>query len=182
MKDESHKLIELLKRGDNTVAANLMNKHRGVINAYIVAKGGEGDQTQDVLQEGLMRLLLRIKDPDFEGIDNIDGYFINICKNVWRKYLQYLTRHQQYIADSMTEPTEDEETILEGQESDVDKKLKMIRKSLTKLPEECQQLIIMWMHGYSSENIMGLLNFSNEGTVRNRKYLCLKSLKKLLKR
>jgi RNA polymerase sigma factor (sigma-70 family) len=181
MEADNKKLIEQLKAGDNKAARTFMNKHKDIVTAHVLSNTGTRAHAEDVLQEGFLRLLLKIQTPEIHSVKNLDGYFITICKNLWNKYLRHRKNQKKYVTNEQV-PNSEEIDNDNGPETKIEERKDHVMQMLPKLPEECQQILLMRMYGYSFKAILMMVKFKTEGAVRNQNYECIKKLRKLIKR
>lgn len=183
MNAENKRLIEQLKAGNSEAAQKFMDKHKDIVITHILANSGTRHHAEDVLQEGFLRLLLKIQTPEINTVKNLDGYFFTICKNVWLKYLLYKKNQNNYFETiQKTKKVDHGDESGQDQEAEFEERKDLVMRMMSKLPEECQQILLMRMYGYPYKAILTMVKHETVGTVRNQRYECIKELRKLIKR
>jgi len=104
---------------------------------------------------------------------NLKTYLFGIGKNVLRKR----GRKGNWETEI---PDVGVEAIVESQH-EREAKASLVRRLLAKMGDSCRQLLeLVYLKGYVMEAVAKELNITNEGTVRKRKFDCLKKMRKLL--
>lgn len=104
---------------------------------------------------------------------NLKTYLFGIGKNVLRR--------RGKKGNWETEiPDVGVEAVVESQH-ERDSKASLVRRLLAKMGDSCRHLLeLVYLKGYVMEAVAKELNIANEGTVRKRKFDCLKKMRKLL--
>lgn len=138
------------------------------MSTYVLQNKGTKEDARDLMQEALYQLYRLSLNPKRKRIENISGYFRSMYVNLWLKILKTKER-QKHIKQL------EEEDNLDIQEE----RYRQYRLAFTKLGKDCQQVIDLFLSGYTMEQIAQLLD-TTVTYAKRKKYLCKEKLKKMV--
>lgn len=175
MSDEQ--IISAIQTGDKDKESEalkfLIDSALPVISFYIKGKGGTDEDIEEISQEGIIALWQSIQKEDFQATARLATFLFSICKNLWlKKHRQAVSEKSLLKSFPREEPVSMEELILR------EKKYEIMRQVLEGLGLECRQIIISYYYKRKPlAEIADDLTIS-PGYIRNKKYRCLKELRK----
>lgn len=174
MNDEH--IIELIKQRKEGKAMLKLYRYQSVVKKMISSKGGSKEDALDIFQEALIILCKRVWQGDFELSSKLDTYIYGICYNLWRDHLK--TRKDNYHKE-MTEEYIFDDNFDELIEKE--RKITAIEDALKKIGEACLKLIKLFYYEKKKvKEIVEILNYSSENSVKVQKYKCIERAKKMI--
>lgn len=144
------------------------------INNFVVRNSGNEQDASDIFQNALLIFFDHVKQDRFEGAAKIKTYLFAICKNLWLKELKKRNRQALRFSDDIPDTLSGEsidQIVFSGEKS------LTLLKLVEQLGEGCQQILKEYYYrGLSVTEIKEINGFSNEGSVKNKKYRCLQQL------
>ena len=172
------KIIDGIRKSKRGVIVFMYKDYFPLIRAMIKKNSGTPQDAEDVFQDGLEALYLRCRDQELVLSCALRSYFYSICRNIW---LQRLERKHRlaYYPDLMVNDSEEKYF---GKDS-LTKEQKLARDTLfwkyfNQLPENCQQILWMYIEKVPCKKVAEKLGFTDENYAKVRKYLCVKLLRK----
>ena len=172
------KIIDGIRKSKSGVIEFMYKDYFPLILAMIKKNSGTKQDAEDIFHDGLEALYLRCRDQELILSCALRSYFYSICQNIW---LQRLARKHRldYYPDLVVS---DHEEKYAGKDS-LTKEQKLARdaifwKYLKTLPENCQQVLMMYMDKVPCKKVAEILGFTNENYAKVRKHLCVKLLRK----
>ena len=166
-------ILEGLKTKNKDVIRYLYEVSYDQVMKMIIRKNGSEEDAQDVFQESIMVLFMKVREPNFDLGCTCSTYLFGIAKNKWLNRI----RHKKVQAQVSLEPDfiidddfEEEEILLQHE------KWKLYKEEFDKLSEACQKLLKLFMENTSMKNIAKIMGYSSEQHAKNRRYRCQKSL------
>jgi DNA-directed RNA polymerase specialized sigma24 family protein len=153
---------------------NLDNKindqYYSSIKSFLRRLGCQGSIFEDMYQESLFILLEKEKNGSLD-ISNRKTYITIICMNLWfkeKKRLELQAKLDEYdfINDQDKEPHE--------------KKLFLVSKHMKNLSKGCRDILNLYIHNHSEEEISIRLNMAGPKAVNNKKNYCKDKLRKMV--
>jgi RNA polymerase sigma factor (sigma-70 family) len=143
---------------------------------FVIFTGGNKEDGADIFQESIMVLIEQVRSGKFRGESNLKTFLLKIARNLWMMELRTIERRKKREEDFYS----DDPVFLE--EINLNKKLINLQPILNKVGQICKNILV----GYYFENksmkvLLNDFDFKNEQVLRNKKNLCMKRLKKLLK-
>ncbi len=172
MKINTKNLVQLLKKADEDAFSYLVDKYHKRLFAYAISLSGDYSMAKDIVQEVFIKTYeFRKKlDPNY----SIDGFLYrsvyNQFINSYHKNKSLLKIHDEYVKYL-------NQIINESSESDFDMLIKLIDKSINKLPKKCKEIFkLSKTEGLTNHEIATLLNISVK-TVEAQITIAFKKIK-----
>lgn len=70
------------------IITNIYRKVYPIIGSYISKSGGTMEDTDDIVQEGILQLMEKLENKSFGIHTSVYGYLLGICKNLWKTELR----------------------------------------------------------------------------------------------
>lgn len=158
-----------LKSGDAAIIRDIYSSLLPKVKAWIVKNGGTSIVADDIFQDVLETILLKIErvDKSFEGL------VMQIAKYKWYDKIRK-SKKEVRTEDSLRLIHSDldiESNIIKAEESYI--RYKLMDTTFNKLSDLCQKLLQKIKTGLSADQICGELNFNNKNTLYRRKAACI---------
>lgn len=169
-------LLHSLITGDNKGVKEIYDKLYPKIKAYICSHDGSEEDAKDIMQKALLQLSARAQVKDFRITSSFCGYFITICKNLWRRNakLSKLKVTNDGIIDLVNE---EREIALVAYEQE---KWELFQEKLLEISENCRQVLAFFFNKVPYVQIAEKLGYATENTVRQRIFKCKSKLKEAI--
>jgi len=134
-KYNEQELINGLKQGDRGIILFLMKKHeesiKRIVNDYKIERY---IQPEDVIQDGMVELIINIREDKFRGNSSITTYYYSICRYICLKlYKKY--KEIYYIPDELEIKDQDAYEFVKDER--IDKVLEILKN----MKKECIEII-----------------------------------------
>lgn len=158
----------------------LYSTHRKKILGYVQKNQGNETEAEDIFQEGILILYKQIRQGKFRGESKISTYLYGICRYLWLNKLK--ERKSMLVARSDSFGLEEDRDSLDPYRSVFQKEEREeIYGLFAQLKHQCKEVLTLaFFDEYSMEVIAQKLGYDNAQIARNKKYKCLKRLKKYL--
>lgn len=170
-------LIEGLRRQDAVALQSVYSRFRGRIAALIGAWGGSEQDAQDIFQDALVAIFIRVQNDDFRLTSSFYTYLYSICQNLWLKKFRENTRHNGVSLglEAVSMPGTDYSTDLEYAE-----RQQFIMEKFSALGDGCRELLrLSIIEEKTPAEIMELLGFGSIEYYYKRKSNCKDKLVEL---
>ncbi len=144
------------------------------IKAYILKNSGTEEEADDLFQDALVILYMRIRKGAFESKSSLNTYLYAVAKNLWLKQLRKKGGQASSLPpfDEVAHP---EELVL--QQNQV-----TIRQVLALIDKDCRQLLMnFYFDRMSFKQIQAQFGLGSEAAAKNKKYRCLRKVVDLVK-
>ena len=157
----------------------MYKKHIDRIVGFIVQRNGSREEAKDIFQDAVVNLLVSIRSGKFEGKSTLGTYLYAISKNLWYRRFNRSLRSDEIKAAQAPDETDSDtpEILLMNNDQEV-----LLSRLMDQLKDKCKGVLSMWAQKYSMKEIAEALGYGNEQVVRNKKNLCLKELKELVRK
>lgn len=174
-------LTRMIKSGGEHLnsAIKYIYSHSGwtnIVKKMVSSKNGSEQDAKDVIQEGLVILIMKIDKDKDEEVNNLKAYFIGVCRNVWLNMFRRKLKGKEIIDKNVVLETKTEyieEMIFQRELSG---NLDLL---LDKLGRKCREVLKLWATGHSHEEIAKIVNYDNANVSKKTKSLCVKKLKQM---
>lgn len=146
--------------------------------AFIVKNNGSEIDAEDIFQDGLLAFMKMVKQDKIEVGVKVEAYIFSICRNLWYKKLQKAKREVALSDDFETVEVEE----IKLQKIISKEKSVLLKEILESLGGSCSEILIAFYYEQlSMEEIVKKMDLSSVQVAKNKKYLCMKKLQKLVK-
>ncbi|UEG51722.1 RNA polymerase sigma factor [Mucilaginibacter daejeonensis] len=143
----------------------------------IINNNGTADDAKDVYQEAIIVLYNKVKSGNFELSSKLKTFLYSVCRKLWLKRLNQMSRYGGDIKDFQDHlPVEEENDLHSERELEFSK----MEGALKLLGEPCKTIIEdFYIHNLSMQDICERFGYTNADNAKTQKYKCLQRLKKL---
>jgi len=176
---QSEVYLRGIRQGNSKVIRTIYQHYGKAIVHLVETNGGSREDARDVLQEGVMLICQKAKDPNFEIKNKFLTYFYAVCRNIWlnklrNKRLKEVTFDHQML--SMVEVEDIPNTEIEQNQQ-----YHLYRKKFLSLGKDCQKVLSLFLKKVSMEDIMKEMGYSSINYTKKRKFMCKKKLTQLIR-
>lgn len=158
---------------------HLMNEYIPYLPKVAKKTGLSKNEALDVFTDAIMALIDQTTSAQFKGASKLSTYFYKIfyfkCVDLFRKK----TTNKIDYKDELSISSDSTPIIINKIETD--EKIKQLYKYLDQLGDPCKQILLDWgFWGYNMKEIAERTGLENSVQAKDRKYKCLKKLRKLI--
>ncbi|MBS1622056.1 MAG: sigma-70 family RNA polymerase sigma factor [Bacteroidetes bacterium] len=179
MKPENNEktLLKGLARSDKKAVETIYKDNFNMIQSLILNNNGSSDDAKDIFQEAMIVLYEKVRSGTFELNCQIKTYLYSVCRRLWLKRLQQLSRYSNEVADIQTSvPVEDD--VEDHEKRNVE--FEMMDKAIDSLGEPCRSLLeAYYLQKKTMQEIAAGFGYTNADNAKTQKYKCLVRLKKI---
>jgi RNA polymerase sigma factor (sigma-70 family) len=170
-------LLEGLAASDKKAIETIYRDNYNMVQGLIINNNGSADDAKDVFQEAMIVLYEKARSGTFELNCQIKTYIYSVCRRLWLKRLQQLSRYSPPVETlESTVPVEDEIEEHEKRSSEFE----MMDKAIGSLGEPCKSLLeAYYLQNQNMQVIAANFGYTNADNAKNQKYKCLMRLKKI---
>lgn len=170
-------LVEGLKRQDPVMIQYLYQNAGPMVYKLVVNAGGDGNDAEDVFQEGILATYLNIRTGKYKlsAQARLTTYLVQICKYKWLDHVK-----SAYVSKNIL--GFDNELLPEVQNPDQDEKedqIKMLHRCIQELGETCRRILQLFYWEKKSYDEIATQIGQTPSSAKNQKYRCMKKLKEL---
>ncbi|MEM7101629.1 MAG: sigma-70 family RNA polymerase sigma factor [Bacteroidota bacterium] len=145
--------------------------------SFVQSNSGSEEEARDIYQDGVVSLYENIKTGKYRGEGSLAAYLFSICRFMWLNKLK-----RKGIEKRVGEEIRPDDFVESALPSMLEQeKEEQILELFGELGEHCREVLIYSIfYGYSMEEIYKKMGYENAQIARNKKYKCIKRLKKLL--
>lgn len=174
-------LIKLIQTGgkDLDTGVRWMYSKSGwmnIVRKMIRNMGGSKQDTEDVVQEGLISFILDVQKRKLQSPDGAKAYFIRSCKNIWLNQFNRKIRGEQIIAKEFSH---EEEVTDDKKKADQKEFWEQLDQILDQLGRKCKEILKLWSMGYSHVDIAKMVNYESANVSKKTKSICIEKLRSL---
>ncbi len=177
--DAKHSDNELIKRlldSNGSTSEEWYDRFFNMVLKYIKNHDGDLDDAKEVFHQGLLQLMIKAQDPGFEIKSTLEGYFLTICKNIWRRKKK-IDKNRVTNTDYTTLVDEEREIAMATAEQD---KWELFQEKLESLSENCRKVLSLYFKKIDYKTIADQLGYNTENVARQRKFKCEKKLREAI--
>jgi len=138
---------------------------------FVQRNSGSKEDAEDVLQEGLRRMIVNVRNGEFNEKSTIKTYLFSICRNIWIGRLRRIHKWQE-IQTILTSPS----TLSTAQQVEEKDRSELLQKALGNISKQCQSVLTLWTLGYSMKEIAQQTGYKNAQVAKKKKHICLEKL------
>ena len=145
------------------------------IQRYIVSHNGSKVIAEDIFQNALTLLFVKLKNEELQ-IQSFENYLFTVCKNLWRRECSK-NRVTDHPLDTLVDESVDLATFsLEQSQWD------LYKEKFNELSDNCKVLLNKVFNKIPYRDIMIALGYASEGVARQRVFKCKARLIQLVKK
>jgi len=167
------------KKEEKTALQQIYSQNLPNIRIYILNNSGTAEDVKEVFHDGIIALVSNIRENELEITLNLKAYLFKICKNKWLDRLRKnKLKYNLSLDDTFNQPSNDQlvstKLVLEeGQQ--------LLYDLLSNTKGDCQKIFrLFFVLNKRLTEIAEIMGHDNEKVVRNRKYVCLKKVRKMV--
>jgi RNA polymerase sigma factor (sigma-70 family) len=170
-------LLKGLARNETKAVETIYRENYNMVQALIINNNGSADDAKDVFQEAMIVLYEKVRSGNFELNCQIKTYVYSVCRRLWLKKLQQLSRYNGDIGNiDETVPVEDDI----GEHDKRNTEFEMMEKAIIGLGEPCKSLLeAFYLQKRNMQEIASSFGYTNADNAKTQKYKCLMRLKKI---
>lgn len=143
----------------------------------VISNNGSEHDAKDIYQEAIIVLYNKVRSGDFELSSKLKTYIYSICRRLWLKRLNQMSRYNGNIHD-FQEYLPIENDLVSHEEKDI--QFDKMEGALMLLGEPCKTIIEdFYIYNRSMQEICERFGYTNADNAKTQKYKCLQRLKKL---
>ncbi|WP_299547054.1 sigma-70 family RNA polymerase sigma factor [Seonamhaeicola sp.] len=186
MKNQSSQqltIIEGLRTNSSAILNELYKANFPKILAFVVKDGGTKAQADDIMQDAIIVLWNKVREESFVPHNEtaVEAYLFRVAKNKWIDFLRSFHHNQMRSINSLAslKHVDDPPSGLIDTDSENQERLQLALKAFGDIDKNCA--VILKKFYFQRKNLKEIAHQLklNPVSIRNRKYLCLKKLRKL---
>lgn len=175
--EQEQLLLKGLAENDKKSIETIYRLNYTMIQTFVLNNNGSVDDARDIFQEAMVVLYEKSRVSTFSLTCQIKTYIYSICRRLWLKRLQQLSKFStQFESLEDTVPVEEE---IEEHEK-VNNDFILMEHAMGKIGEPCKSLLdAYYLQKKNMQEIAGEFGYTNADNAKTQKYKCLVRLKKL---
>ena len=175
--EQDQLLLKGLAENDKNAIESIYRLNYKMIQTFVLSNNGTVDDARDIFQEAMVVLYEKSKATTFSLNCQIKTYVYSICRRLWLKRLQQLSKFSTSV-ESLEEIVPVEEEI-EGHEK-INNDFILMEDAMNKIGEPCKSLLnAYYLHKKNMQEIAAEFGYTNADNAKTQKYKCLVRLKKI---
>ncbi|MBX2828796.1 MAG: sigma-70 family RNA polymerase sigma factor [Flavobacteriaceae bacterium] len=161
--------------GEPDILHKIYTQYFPAVRGYILNHDGSDAQAEDIFQNALVLLFVKLKHRKLE-IQSFENYLFIVCRNMWRRECS-----KKRVTNVDTLPLVDE-TVDSAQFSIEQGQWDLYKEKFQELSENCRKLLGMTLKKVAYKEIVAFFNYSSETVARQRVFKCKSRLIQLIKK
>lgn len=175
--EQDQLLLKGLADNDKIAIESIYRLNYKMIQTFVINNNGSADDARDIFQEAMVVLYEKSKATTFSLNCQIKTYVYSVCRRLWLKRLQQLSKFSISV-ESLEEIVPVEEEIDEHEKINND--FILMEDAMNKIGEPCKSLLnAYYIHKKNMQEIAVEFGYTNADNAKTQKYKCLVRLKKL---
>lgn len=175
--EQDQELLKGLAQNDKNSIEAIYRLNYSMIQTFVLNNNGSVDDARDIFQEAMVILYEKSKTATFSLNCQIKTYVYSICRRLWLKRLQQLSKFSIQV-ENLEETVPVEEDIEEHEK--VNNDFILMEHAMSKIGEPCKSLLdAYYLQKKNMMEIAGEFGYTNADNAKTQKYKCLVRLKKL---
>jgi RNA polymerase sigma factor (sigma-70 family) len=175
--EQDQLLLKGLAENDKKLIETIYRLNYTMIQTFVLNNNGSVEDARDIFQESMVVLYEKSKTPTFSLNCQIKTYVYSICRRLWLKRLQALSKFSVQV-ESLEEIVPVEEEIDEHEKINND--FVLMEHAMSKIGEPCKSLLdAYYLQKKNMQEIAVEFGYTNADNAKTQKYKCLVRLKKL---
>jgi RNA polymerase sigma factor (sigma-70 family) len=168
-------LLQGLRSGRQAAFKRLYQQHYPMVRYLVLQNSGSNTEADDVFQDGLMVLIGKLRQGEFQLTSSLKTFLYSVCRHIWLKRLRDKGRTKLIDFENPIDVAD------EALEESNEPLLAQLRDALETLGDACRKVLErFYFLKMSMEEIAIELGYTNADTVKTQKYKCILRLRKLM--
>lgn len=161
-----------LLRNDPDTVRTLYTKHFPSVRNYILQNSGNTDDAQDMFQEAVTVLWLKVKEGQLVPDSDPGGFLFRVAKNKWLDVVRSAAhKHMKVVHDDRTNPVHPEV------DDDIEDRILRLRGVYDKLDDKCRAVLDQFYFERKDLATIAKSMGVEEESIRTIKYRCMMKLR-----
>ncbi len=170
--DASSTWVAGLRRNDPGTVSALYAKHFPAVRHYVNQNSGSTSDAQDVFQEAMTVLWLKVKQGQLVPDSDPGGFLFRVAKNKWLDHLRSAAhKHMKVVHDDRRN------AVQADVGDDIEEKLARLRGVYDKLDEKCRTVLDQFYFERKDLATIAAGMGVEEESIRTIKYRCMMKLR-----
>jgi len=175
--EQEQLLLKGLAENDKKSIETIYRLNYTMIQTFVLNNNGSVDDARDIFQEAMVVLYEKSRVATFSLTCQIKTYIYSICRRLWLKRLQQLSKFSTQV-ESLEDTVPVEEEIEDHEK--VNNDFILMEHAMGKIGEPCKSLLdAYYLQKKNMQEIAGEFGYTNADNAKTQKYKCLVRLKKL---
>ena len=175
--EQDQLLLKGLAESDKKSIETIYRLNYTMIQTFVLNNNGSVDDARDIFQEAMVVLYEKSKATTFSLNCQIKTYVYSICRRLWLKRLQQLSKFSTQV-ESLEETVPVEEEVEEHEKKNND--FILMESAMSKIGEPCKSLLdAYYLQNKNMQLIASEFGYTNSDNAKTQKYKCLMRLKKI---
>ena len=175
--EEEKETLKGLAQNDKQAIEAIYRANYAMIQSFILNNSGSPDDARDIFQEAMIVLFEKARTESFELSSQIKTYIYSVCRRLWLKRLQQMSRYTGNL-DNIEETIPVEEELESHEKRNAD--FILMETAMSKIGEPCKSLLdAYYIQKKHMQEIAADFGYTNADNAKTQKYKCLMRLKKL---
>lgn len=171
-------IIQSIRNKKFDRAVRELYKQEPMIRRTLFKYGAPETLVPEIFNDGLVLLLEKTQQPDFQLTSKLSTYLTGICLNHWRNQSRKLSSKEKVLLDIDIAQTY---AFVEYDE-EKEEKLQLLDTILEKIQDRCKQLLrLFYFENKRMAEIAKTMGFSSEKSAKTQKYKCMEKAHQLAK-
>jgi RNA polymerase sigma factor (sigma-70 family) len=161
-----------LRKNDPATVRALYKKHFPTVRSYVLQNSGTTTDAQDVFQEAMAVLWLRLREGHLAPDGDPGGFLFRVCKNKWLDILRSAAhKHMKMVHDDRHNHVEADVP------DDTEERLHRLRGVYEKLDDKCRTVLDRFYFERKDLATIAMELGVEEESIRTMKYRCMMKLR-----
>ena len=175
--EQDQLLLKGLAEKDKKSIEAIYRLNYQMIQTFVLNNNGSADDARDIFQEAMVVLYEKSIATMFSLNCQLKTYIYSICRRLWLKRLQQLSKFSTQV-ENLEETVSVEEEIEEHEK--VNNDFILMEHAMGKIGEPCKSLLdAYYLQKKNMLEIAGEFGYTNADNAKTQKYKCLVRLKKI---
>ncbi|MDO9376031.1 MAG: sigma-70 family RNA polymerase sigma factor [Ferruginibacter sp.] len=175
--EQEQDLLKGLAQNDKQAVETIYRENYSAIQSFVLNNNGSVDEARDIFQEAMIVLYEKARSPSFSLNCQLRTFVYSVCRRLWLKRLQQLSKYSTQV-DSLEDTVPVDEEIEDHEKKNED--FVLMEQAMAKIGEPCKSLLdAYYIQKKSMQDIAAEFGYTNADNAKTQKYKCLMRLKKL---
>lgn len=175
--EQEQELLKGLAQNDKQAVETIYRDNYSAIQSFVLNNNGSVDEARDIFQEAMIVLYEKARSPSFSLNCQLRTFVYSVCRRLWLKRLQQLSKYSTQV-ESLEDTVPVDEEIEDHEKKNED--FVLMEHAMAKIGEPCKSLLdAYYIQKKSMQDIAAEFGYTNADNAKTQKYKCLMRLKKL---